>query len=60
MNWQEGVAIAVALVGLAGAFLVARRASRWIEFGARLGMALLRLGWRFLRRSLPTEEEVEP
>lgn len=60
MNWQEGVAIAVVLLGLAGAFLVARRPSRRIEFGARLGMALLPLGWRFLRRSMPTEEEVEP
>ena len=58
MSWQEGVAIAVVLLGLvAGAFLVARRPSFWIEFGTRLGKALLPLAWRFVYRRMPPEEE---
>ena len=58
MSWQEGVAIAVVLLGLvAGAFLVARRPSFWIEFGTRLGKALLPLAWRFVYRRMPAEEE---
>ena len=41
----------------AGAFLVARRPSFWIEFGARLAKALLPLAWRYVaRRMLPEEE----
>ncbi len=49
MSWQEGVAVAVVLLGLGGgAFLVARRPSFWIEFGSRLGKALLSLAWRFV------------
>ena len=58
MSWQEGVAITVVLLGLgAGAFLVARRPSFWIEFGARLAKALLPLAWRYVaRRMLPEEE----
>lgn len=37
MTWQEGVAIAVVLLGLgAGAYLVAQRPSFWIELGTRL------------------------
>ena len=44
MSWQEGVAVAVVLLGLgAGALLVARRPSFWIEFGSRLAGALLPL-----------------
>jgi hypothetical protein len=35
MNWQEGVAVTVELLGLgAGMFLVVQRPSFWIEFGA--------------------------
>jgi hypothetical protein len=58
MSWQEVVAITVVLLGLgAGAFLVARRPSFWIEFGARLAKALLPLAWRYVsRRMLPEEE----
>lgn len=42
MTWQEGVAFAVVLAGLAaGAFIVAQRPAFWIEFGTRL---LQRLG----------------
>ena len=42
MSWQEGVAVTVVLIGLgAGAFLVAQRPSFWIEFGGRLGKAML-------------------
>ena len=46
------------LLGLgAGAFLVAQRPSFWIEFGSRLGKALLPLAWRHVsRRMLPEEE----
>jgi hypothetical protein len=58
MSWQEGVAVTVVLLGLgAGAFLVAQRPSFWIEFGARLGNALLPLGWRYASRRMPPEEE---
>jgi hypothetical protein len=58
MSWQEGVAVAVALLGLgAGAFLVAQRPSFWIEFGVRLGQALLPLAWRFVSKRMPPEEE---
>ena len=58
MSLQEGVAIAVVLLGLgAGAFLVAQRPSFWIEFGSRLGKALLPLTWRYVSRRMPPEEE---
>jgi hypothetical protein len=58
MNWQEGVALAVVLLGLsAGAFLVAQRPYFWIEFGSRLGKALLPLAWRFVSRWMSSEEE---
>jgi len=58
MNWQEVVAITVVLLGLgAGAFLVARRPSFWIEFGSRLGKALLPLAWRYVSRRMQPEEE---
>ena len=58
MSWQEGVAITVVLLGLgAGAFLVAQRPSFWIEFGARLGKALLPLAWRYVSKRMPPEEE---
>lgn len=44
MSWQEGVAVAVVLLGLgAGAFLVTQRPSFWLEFGVRIGQALLTL-----------------
>ena len=44
MTWQEGVAVTVVLLGLgAGAFLVTQRPYLWIEFGTRLGKALLPL-----------------
>ena len=58
MNWQEGVAFTVVLLGLgAGAFLVAQRPSFWIEFGTRLGKALPPLAWRFVSWRMPPEEE---
>ena len=58
MNWQEGVALAVVLLGLsAGAFLVAQRPYFWIEFGSRLGKALLPLAWNYVSKSMPPEEE---
>jgi hypothetical protein len=51
MTWQEGVAVTVVLLGFgAGAFLVAQRPSFWLEFGARLGKALLWLAWRQAER----------
>ena len=57
MSRQEGVAVAVVLLGLgAGAFLVAQRSSFWIEFGSRLAGALLPLAWRYVsKRMLPEE-----
>jgi hypothetical protein len=58
MNWQEGVALAVVLLGLgAGAFLVARRPYFWIEFGRRLSKALLPLAQRYVSKRMPPEEE---
>ena len=58
MSWQEGVAVALVLFGLgAGAFLVAQRPSFWIEFGSRLGKALLPLAWRYVSKRMPPEEE---
>jgi hypothetical protein len=58
MTWQEGVAVAIVLLGLgAGAFLVAQRPSFWIEFGQRLGRALLPLAWRYVSKRMPPEEE---
>ena len=46
------------LLGLgAGAFLVAQRPSFWIEFGSRLGKALLPLAWRYVSKRMPPEEE---
>jgi hypothetical protein len=58
MSWQEVVAITVVLLGLgAGAFLVAQRPSFWIEFGSRLGKALLPLAWRYVSGRMSAEEE---
>jgi hypothetical protein len=58
MTWQEVVAITVVLLGLgAGAFLLARRPSFWIEFGSRLAKALLPLAWRYVSKRMSPEEE---
>ena len=58
MSGQEGVAIAVVLLGLgAKAFPVAQRPSFWIEFGTRLGKVLLPLGWRYVSKRMTPEEE---
>ena len=58
MNWQEGVAVTVVLLGLgAGMFLVAQRPSFWIELVLRLSKALLPLAWRYVSRRMPPEEE---
>ena len=53
MSWQEGVAVAVVLLGLgAGVFLVAQRPNFWIEFWSRLGKALLPLAWRYVSKRM--------
>ena len=58
MSGEEGVAVAVVRVGLgAAAFLVAQRPSFWIEFGARLGKALLPLAWKYVSKRMPAEDE---
>lgn len=58
MSWQEGVAIAVVLLGLGGgAFLVAQRPSFWLEFGVRLGKALLPRVLKYVSRRMSREEE---
>ena len=58
MSQQECVAAALVLFGLgAGAFLMARRPSFWIEFGRRLGKILLPLAWRYVSRRMSPEEE---
>jgi hypothetical protein len=60
MNWQEGLAVTVVVLCLgAGAGLVAQRPSFWIEFGQRLGKALLPLAWRYVSKSMSPEEEAE-
>ena len=38
-------------------FLLAQRSSFWIEFGQKLGNALLPLAWRYVSRRMPPEEE---
>ena len=38
-------------------FLVAQRPSFWIEFGSRMGKALLPLAWRYVSKRMPPEEE---
>ena len=59
-NWQKGVAVAIVLLGLgAGAFLLAQRPAFWIEFGSRLGKALLPLAWRYVSKRMSPEEETE-
>jgi hypothetical protein len=58
MSWQEGVAATVVLICFgAGAFLVAQRPAFWIEFGVRLGQALLPRALKYLSRRMPPEEE---
>ena len=58
MSWQEGVAVAIVLLGLwAGAFLVAQRPSFSIELGSRLGNVLLPLTWRYVSKRMMPEEE---
>jgi hypothetical protein len=58
MNWQEGVAVTVVLLGLgAGAFLVAQRPSFWLEFGLRLIRALGPMVMKYLTRRMPSDEE---
>ena len=58
MSWQEVVSITVVLLGLgAGAFLVVQRPSFWIEFGQRLGKAMLPLALRYVSKRMPPEEE---
>lgn len=60
MSWQEGVAVLVIVAGLgAGAFLVAQRPSFWIEFGARLGKALMPRVVSYITKRMPPEKEAE-
>ena len=60
-NWiiaVVGLVVAVVLLCLgAGAFLVAQRPSFWIEFGARLGKALLPSVLKYITKRMPPEEE---
>ena len=58
MSWQEAVAVAVVLLDLgAGPFLVAQRPSFWLEFGVRLGRALLPRAVKYVTRRMPPEDE---
>jgi hypothetical protein len=60
VSWQEGVAVAVIVAALGAAmFLVAQRPSFWIEFGARLGKALMPRVIAYLTRRMPEAEERE-
>ena len=38
-------------------FLLAQRPSFWIEFGSRLGKALLPLAWHYVSNRMSPEEE---
>ena len=58
MSWQEGIAVTAMLLGLgAGAFLVAKRQSFWLEFGVRIGWRLRPLAWCYVSKRMPLEEE---
>jgi hypothetical protein len=37
--------------------MAAQRPSVWIEFGMRLGQALLSLAWRYVSKRMPPEEK---
>lgn len=51
------LATAILLGRRAWGCLVAQRPSFWIEFGARLGKALLPLAWRYVSRRMTPEGE---
>ena len=54
MSWQEGVAVAVVLLGLgAGTVLVALRPSFWIELGARFIKAQLHSVVKYHAKRMP-------
>ena len=57
MSWQEGVAVAVVLLGLGAGGLVAQRPSFWIKFESRLAKTLLQFAWRYVSKRMPPEEE---
>lgn len=58
INQPEGVAITVGFLSLgAWTFLVAQLPSFWLEFGARLGKALLPQIVKHLTRRMPPDEE---
>lgn len=51
MPWPRALGI------VADRLLMAQRPSFWVEFGARLGKALLPLAWRYVSRRMPPPEE---
>jgi hypothetical protein len=58
MSWQEGVAVALVLVGLmAGGYIAAQRPAFWIEFGGRIFKKLLPIIFAYATKRMPPEQE---
>lgn len=58
MTWQEGVGIALVVIGLlAGVYVAAQRPSFWVEFGGRVVSALSPMVWAYIsKRNSPDIE----
>lgn len=58
MSWQEGVGVALVVIGLlAGVYVAAQRPSFWVECGARIFAALRPMVWAYLsKRNTPEVE----
>ena len=57
-HWENGEFARLSYCRLpVGAFLVAQRPSFRLEFGVRLGKALLPLAWRYVSNRMPPEDE---
>jgi hypothetical protein len=58
MSWQEGVAVALVLVGLmAGGYIAAQRPSFWVEFGVRIIKKLSPFMISYFTKRMPPEQE---
>lgn len=60
MTWQEGVGIALVVIGLlAGTYVAAQRPSFWIEFVARAFDALRPIIWGYVSKRMTPEQEAD-
>lgn len=58
MTWQEGVGIALVVIGLvAGGYIAAQRPSFWVEFVGRVFAALRPLIWEYVSKRNSPEIE---